>query len=68
MTNSATPFDNAKELSMMMIAAQSVIQMRLMGIMGLWSVGPQENSRMITEKMEAMMRAKQRCAVAHQMK
>lgn len=57
MTKGATPFDNAIELSMMMIEAQSVIQMRLMGMMGLWSVSPQENSRMVTEKLEAMMQA-----------
>lgn len=52
-----TPFDNAIELSMMMFEAQSVIQMRLMGMAGLWSVGPQENSRMVTEKMEAIIKS-----------
>jgi hypothetical protein len=57
MPKTATPFDNALEISMMMIEAQGVIQMRLMGMAGLWSVGPQENSRMVTEKLEAMIQA-----------
>ncbi|MGO4906900.1 antifreeze protein [Pseudorhodobacter sp. W20_MBD10_FR17] len=57
MTKVATLFDNAIEMSMMMIEAQSVIHMRLMGMAGLWKVCPQENSRMVTEKLEAMMQA-----------
>lgn len=57
MPNSTTPIDNAMEFSMMMLEAQSVIQMRLMGMAGFWSVSPQENSRMVTEKMEALIRS-----------
>jgi hypothetical protein len=48
---------NATQISMMMMEAQSVISMRLMGMAGLWSVSPQENTRMVTEKMKAMLKS-----------
>lgn len=33
--------------------AQAVIAMRMAGLMGLWRVTPQENSRMLNEKLQA---------------
>ncbi|SEN56946.1 hypothetical protein SAMN05216227_101754 [Pseudorhodobacter antarcticus] len=51
----ANPMTNALQLSMMMIEAQSVIAMRMMGMAGLWKVSPTENDRMVTEKMDAMV-------------
>ena len=56
-TNSASLVGNAMDIGLMMIEAQSVIAMRLMGMAGLWSVSPQENHRMVAEKLEAMFRA-----------
>ena len=53
----ATYWDNAVEVSLIMIEAHTVINMRLMGMAGLWSVAPQENTRMVTEKLEAMVQA-----------
>lgn len=55
--NIANYVENAVELGMVMIEAHNVISMRVMGMAGLWSVGPQENTRMITEKLEAMVKA-----------
>lgn len=55
--NIANYWGNAVEMGMMMVEAQSVIQMRMMGMAGLWSVAPTENSRMVTEKLEAMVKA-----------
>lgn len=55
--NVANYMENAMELGMLLLEAQSVIQMRLMGMAGLWSVGPQENSRMVTEKLEAIVKS-----------
>ena len=57
MRKKPSPMGNVIELSMMMLEAQSVITMRLMGMAGIWSVSPQENTRMITEKMEAMVKS-----------
>lgn len=57
MRKKPSPMGNAIQLSMMMLEAQSVITMRLMGMAGMWSVSPQENTRMITEKMEAMVKS-----------
>ena len=42
---------------MIMVEAQNVIQMRMMGMAGLWSVDSQENSRMVAEKLDAMVQA-----------
>jgi hypothetical protein len=47
---------NSTEMSLMMIEAHSVITMRLMGFAGLWSVSPKENSRMVTEKLAALLK------------
>ncbi|GAB1363211.1 Antifreeze protein, type I [Rhodobacter sp.] len=38
---------------MMLVEAQMVIGMRMLGMMGLWRVAPTENSRMLTEKLAA---------------
>lgn len=55
--NLANYVENAIELGMILFEAHSVIQMRLMGMAGLWSVSPQENTRMVTEKLEAMVKS-----------
>ena len=52
-----TPLDmwsQAAQLGMVMAEAQAVIAMRMLGSMGLWSVTPAENSRMVSEKVSAM--------------
>ncbi|MFN4129547.1 MAG: antifreeze protein [Paracoccaceae bacterium] len=55
-----SPFDLMR-LSMntttMMMQAQSVIAMRVMGMAGAWTVSPTENTRMVSEKMRAGMKA-----------
>ncbi|RUS63376.1 antifreeze protein [Pseudorhodobacter sp. E13] len=56
-SSSADPIKNVMQMSMMLMEAQAVISMRLMGMMGLWQVSPQENTRMVTEKVEAMVRS-----------
>lgn len=37
--------------------AQAVVNMRMMGMAGLWPVAPSETSRMVTEKQFAMLDA-----------
>jgi hypothetical protein len=56
-TGPASLMGNYMQMSMMMIEAQQVIAMRLMGMAGVWSVSPQENTRMVTEKMAAMTKS-----------
>jgi hypothetical protein len=41
----------------MLVEAQMVIGMRMMGMMGMWRVPRSENSRMVTEKVQAMQAA-----------
>ncbi|MBN2629706.1 MAG: antifreeze protein [Rhodobacteraceae bacterium] len=41
----------------MLMQAQTVIAMRMMGMAGVWKVSPGENSRMVSEKMRAGMKA-----------
>ncbi len=48
---------NAVQMSLVMAEAQSVIAMRLMGMVGLWSVTAQEDKRMVSEKVFAMTKA-----------
>lgn len=55
--NIANYWENAMDMGMIMLEAQNVIQMRMMGMAGLWSVDTQENSRMVTEKLDAMVQA-----------
>jgi len=55
--NIANYVGNAMDMGVILVEAQSVIQMRLMGMAGLWSVDSKENSRMVTEKLEAMVQA-----------
>ncbi|WP_299560741.1 antifreeze protein [uncultured Sulfitobacter sp.] len=50
-------WSNALEMTYMMSEAQAVISMRLMGMAGIWSVTPAEDSRMVSEKTQAMNRA-----------
>ena len=42
---------------MMVAEANAVIAMRLLGMVGLWSVTPAENDRMVSEKLEAFNRS-----------
>ncbi|NEX45639.1 antifreeze protein [Pseudotabrizicola algicola] len=43
--------------SIMLVQAQSVIAMRMMGMAGVWTVLPSENSRMVSEKLRAVVMA-----------
>lgn len=42
------------QTSIMLVEAQMVIGMRMMGMMGMWRVLPSENARMSSEKLTAM--------------
>ena len=55
--NIANYVENAMDIGMIMVEAHNVIHMRVMGMAGLWSVDSQENSRMVTEKLEAIAQA-----------
>ena len=46
-------FQVSMRAGMMLIEAQQVMAMRLLGLMGLWRVGPGENARMLLEKLDA---------------
>lgn len=48
---------NAMQIGYLMAEAQAVIAMRMMGMMGVWSVTPTEDGRMISEKVYAMTKA-----------
>lgn len=48
---------NTMELSWMMAEAQAVIAMRMMGMAGVWSVTRSEDTRMVSEKAQAMTQA-----------
>ncbi|MBY6110714.1 MULTISPECIES: hypothetical protein [Halomonas] len=45
------------KMTQMLVEAQMVIGMRLMGMKGFWSVAPGEDLRMVTEKMTAFTQA-----------
>ncbi|WP_233155372.1 antifreeze protein [Sedimentitalea arenosa] len=45
------------DMSVMLAEAQMVIWMRTLGMMGGWSVPASENSRMVSEKVDAWTRA-----------
>ncbi len=54
-----TPMDywvTGMQIGWVMAEAQSVIAMRMMGAMGLWSVPKTENSRMLNEKVFAFVK------------
>lgn len=49
------PFDmwvNMTRLAVMAAEAQAVISMRMLGMAGIWSVSPRENSMMVNEKAQ----------------
>lgn len=46
--------DLSMKTGMMLMEAQMVIGMRMMGMAGLWRVHPSENARMSSEKVTAM--------------
>ena len=50
--------------ALMMFEAQCVIAMRLAGMSGAWTVGANEDSRMVTEKHQAAMASGQAMIVA----
>lgn len=54
-TNTAELIRLTMQTSMMMVEAQMVIAMRLMGMAGGWKVGRGENRRMVAEKSTAMV-------------
>ena len=54
----------AVEASKMMIEAQTVIALRLAGMAGIWPMGPQENRRMVEEKVAAVTESVRAVAVA----
>jgi hypothetical protein len=41
----------------LLVEAQMVIGMRMLGLLGMWRVPPSENTRMVTEKVQAMQAA-----------
>lgn len=43
--------------SQMMVEAQTVMSLRLLGMTGLWPVAASEQSRMVTEKLPAFIKA-----------
>ncbi|WP_299043221.1 antifreeze protein [uncultured Tateyamaria sp.] len=45
---------NAWNLAYLMAEAQAVIGMRLLGMAGVFPVGPTENKRMVSEKVSAL--------------
>lgn len=55
-----TPFEiMTLQGKMALLAAESwsVIWMRSMGMVGLWNTAPDENTRMVAEKQQALMKA-----------
>lgn len=59
MAKVVTPMDyiaNAIQLSFVLAEAQSVIGMRVLGAIGVWSVPKSENSRMLNEKVFAFVK------------
>ncbi|WP_068296665.1 hypothetical protein [Pararhodobacter sp. CCB-MM2] len=46
-------FQLTMRTGLMLIEAQQVIAMRLLGLAGLWRVSPGENARMLLEKIDA---------------
>lgn len=55
--NPAEAMRLAMQTTAMLIEAQMVITMRLMGMAGGWRVAPSENTRMVSEKSTAMIAA-----------
>lgn len=55
--NPVKAWQNAMQVGFVMAEAQMVIGMRVMGFAGLWSVSPSENSRMISEKVNAIAKS-----------
>ena len=47
----------AAQVGMVMAESQAVITMRLLGMAGIWSVTPSEDSRMVSEKIKALTEA-----------
>ena len=63
----ANPVDywaNALQLGYVMAEAQSIIAMRLLGSVGVWSVPKTENSRMFNEKVFAFVKGSTDASVA----
>lgn len=50
-------FSLSFKTGMMLMEAQAVIAMRMLGMMGMWRVTPSETARMSTEKVAAVGRS-----------
>ncbi|MEM6887896.1 MAG: antifreeze protein [Pseudomonadota bacterium] len=60
MSRTPSVFDywrSAMQFGMIMSEAQAVIAMRMMGMAGIWSVSPSQNTRMVTEKVHAFTKS-----------
>lgn len=60
MAKFTTPMDywmSGFQATLMLAEANAVIAMRMLGMAGIWSVPPSENTRMVTEKMAALSTA-----------
>ena len=57
MVNPAAYWAATVQVGMVVIEAQAVIAMRMMGMAGIWSVTPTEDARMVSEKFEALTRS-----------
>ncbi|GFE64015.1 antifreeze protein [Litoreibacter roseus] len=56
----ASPLDlwrTGMEVSMLVAETQAVMTLRMMGMAGVWSVTPSENSRMVSEKLPAFAKS-----------
>ena len=47
------------QVAMMALEAQTVIALRILGMMGFWAVTPRENARMVSEKPTAFLHSAQ---------
>ena len=45
------------QIAMMAFEAQTVVALRILGMMGLWAVTPSENARMVAEKPTAFLQS-----------
>ena len=55
--NPVSYWANAWQVGYVMLEAQAVIGMRMLGMAGVWSVTRSEDTRMISEKVYAMTKA-----------
>ncbi|MEI4485736.1 antifreeze protein [Frigidibacter sp. MR17.14] len=66
-SNAFNPFDSfylGLDMWRIGVESQAVIAMRTLGMIGLWSIRPQEMTRMVSEKPEAAFAAWQAASLA----